>query len=215
MALPLYDHDLPGTFIAFCGMDGSGKTSLIEGLSKRLASGGVEPVVTMQPSRYARESPLFTRYIYHPEERHQVDYRALICLLTSDRLQNLHEVVLPALREGRTVITDRYVFTALAQMRARGFANEEWFFEICKHVPRPDLTLLCDPGFQVSQGRVGRRTDWRDSYIEADHDQQLYMNYQIVADEEGLVRFDTNLPVEESLDLLYGVVNDRLPNLLG
>lgn len=214
MPLPLYEHDLPGTLIAFCGMDGSGKTSLIEGLSKRLTARGAEPVMTMQPSRYARESPLFIRYIYHPEERHQVDYRALICLLTSDRLQNIHEVVLPALREGRTVITDRYVFTALAQMRARGLANEEWFFEICKHVPRPDLTLLCDPGFQVSQARVGRRTDWRDSYIEADHDQQLYMNYQVVADEEGLVRFDTNLPVEESLEALYAVVDDRLPGLL-
>jgi len=213
VALPLLEHQLPGALVAFCGMDGSGKTSLIQALAEHLGEQGFEVVTTMQPSRDARESPLFRRYIYEPDRRHLVDYRALICLLTSDRLQHIHEVVLPALEGGTVVITDRYVFTGLAQMQARGYHDERWFVDICRHVPRPDLTLLCDPGFDVSQARVGRRTDWRDSYIEADHDQQLYLNYQTVADEEGLVRFDTSTPVEETLPRLLDLVTERLPQL--
>ncbi len=213
MSLPLYPHGLPGKLIAFCGMDGSGKTTLIEGLRAHLAGLDHDVMTTMQPSRYARESPLFIQYIYEPDRRHLVDYRALICLLTSDRLQHIHETILPALQDGKLVITDRYLFTALAQMRARGYDQEHWFVEICQHVPRPDLTLLCDPGFEVSQGRVGRRSDWRASYIKADHDQRLYLEYQRVADEEQIVRFDTSAPLDRTLPLLLDLVGRSLPDL--
>ena len=213
MSLPLYKHDLPGALIAFCGMDGSGKTSLIKALVANIEAAGGDVVTTMQPSSYARESPLFVKYMYHPELRHTIDYRAVICMLTSDRLQHIHEVVLPALREGRTVITDRYVFTAVAQMRARGYPDESWFVDICRHVPRPDLTLYLDPSFAISQERVGRRTEWRDSYIEAHHDQQLYMRYQEVVEEEGLVRIDTAADISESSARLFEVVGQALPAL--
>ncbi len=213
MPLPLCTHDLPGTLIAFCGMDGSGKTSLINALTANIEASGGEVVATKQPSSDARESPLFVKYIYHPESRHTIDYRAVICMLTSDRLQQIHEVVLPALRAGRTVITDRYVFTAVAQMRARGYLDESWFVDICQHIPRPDLTLYLDPGFALSQERVGRRTQWRDSYIEADHDQQLYMRYQEVVAEEGLIRIDTSQDVSTSSARLFDVVRRMLPTL--
>ncbi len=139
--------------------------------------------------------------------------RAMICMLTGDRLQQIPEVVLPALRAGRIVIADRYVFTAVAQMRARGYLNESWFVDICQHVPRPDLTLYLDPGFALSQQRVGRRTEWRASYIEADHDQQLYMRYQEVVAEEGLIRIDTAGDISASSARLFEVVGQVLPTL--
>lgn len=215
MTLPLHAHGEPGLLVAVCGMDGAGKSTLIEALAAALASRGEKVVTTMQPSRYARESPLFQRYIYHPDERHLIDYRALICLLTSDRLQHVHETVLPALREGSVVISDRYVFTAFAQMRARGYRDEGWFLDIARHIPRPDLTILCDPGFEVSQARVGRRTEWRDAYIERSHDQRLHEEFQLLADEEGMVRVVTTQPTEDSLPALLAHLRPTVDNRTG
>lgn len=211
MALPLNEHSLPGTLVAVCGMDGSGKTTLIKGLTAHLVDQGHRVVSTIQPTPGAREAPLFQRYLYHPNERHLVDYRALICLLTSDRLQHIHEVVLPGLQDGSVVVTDRYLFTALAQMRARGYRDERWFVEISRHFPRPDLAVFCDPGFEVSQRRVAARSGWQESYIENEHDRRLYQEFQAVIDEEGLVRVDTDNTPEVTLARVVKLLEPRLP----
>lgn len=189
--LNLLEHELPGKFICVCGPDGAGKTTLIETLETEFCSSGDEVVLTFQPSKNIRESELFNRYIYEPKARDSIDYRALVCLLMSDRLQHVQEVIKPNLAIGRTVITDRYIYTALAQFRARGYNDERWFIDLCNLMPRPDAAFVLLPGLQTALARVASRTGNKESYIEFEHDKVLYRNYEILT-AEGLYPIDTS-----------------------
>ena len=155
-ALHLRAHGYQGQLIAVCGVDGAGKTTLIEGLAARLREQGREVVSTRQPTTEARRQPLFERYLFHADERPTLSYPALLAAMLSDRLQHVHEVIAPSLERGATVISDRYVFTMIAAMRARGW-DEEWVLSACRHILKPDVAVLVDVSLEVAISRISTR----------------------------------------------------------
>ena len=52
----------PGILITFCGLDGCGKTTLINHLVEYFQQKGIEPLLTKQPTSYVRQSPIFRTY---------------------------------------------------------------------------------------------------------------------------------------------------------
>lgn len=169
MHIEMGKHDFPGLLLAFCGTDGVGKTTQIELVADHIQKAGRKILLTKQPTQESRDLPLFKRYLFHPEERKNIDYRALLCLMASDRLQHIHEVILPALADNQVVITDRYVFTMLATMWARGYENEQWVYDLCRYIPRPDATFLLDVPLELAIERIRARKHWEDSYVERQH----------------------------------------------
>lgn len=77
--LTLVPHGEPGRLVVFEGTDGAGKTTVLEMVAERLRERGRDVLVTWQPTPDARELPLFRRYLFEPEERDAIDYRALGC----------------------------------------------------------------------------------------------------------------------------------------
>ena len=133
---------LPGKLIVFEGTDGAGKTTMIARAERYLRERyGAEVLLQKQPTDLSRKTKLFQKMMYcaHHEE---IDYRAVQLLTLSDRVQHNHEVIPPALREGKVVICDRYLYTSVANMRARGYWRERWFFAAARSIRKPDLTFL-------------------------------------------------------------------------
>ena len=133
---------LPGKLIVFEGTDGAGKTTMIARAERYLRERyGAEVLLQKQPTDLSRKTKLFQKMMYcaHHEE---IDYRAVQLLTLSDRVQHNHEVILPALREGKVVICDRYLYTSVTNMRARGYRRERWFFAAARSIRKPDLTFL-------------------------------------------------------------------------
>lgn len=203
-------HSLPGRFIAICGCDGVGKTTIIERVAAYLRERRQSVVLTRQPTTEARKNPLFEQFIYRPEERSAIDYRAIMCLLSSDRIQHLKSVVTPALQQGSFVISDRYVYSALAEARARGFGQERWFHELLGSVfPRPDLVLLLSAPKDVVRTRIAQRTDTKAAYVEPGHFERVYDAFEDLTAQEGLVRIDTNRPCDSTFAEISPLI-DRL-----
>lgn len=192
MSIAFKGHSLPGKLIAVCGIDGVGKTTQIDLLIHYLQNKEKQVLRTMQPTAATREHPLFKRYLFHPEERDQIDYRALLCIMMSDRLQHIHEVILPALANNQIVVTDRYIFTMLATMWARGYQNESWVYEACQHILLPDLTLLLNVPLELAINRIRERTNWRDSYVEKQHLEKTHAAFLHFAEECDLDVIDTS-----------------------
>ena len=137
---------LPGKLIVFEGTDGAGKTTMIARAERYLRERyGAEVLLQKQPTDLSRKTKLFQKMMYcaHHEE---IDYRAVQLLTLSDRVQHNHEVILPALREGKVVICDRYLYTSVANMRARGYRRERWFFAAARSIRKPDLPFLAAAG---------------------------------------------------------------------
>ncbi|MFF5488108.1 dTMP kinase [Streptomyces virginiae] len=186
------EHGFPGRLIAVDGTDGTGKTTMLERIASELERRGVPVVHTRQPTTEARELDAFKVFLFEPERRDEIDYRALLCMMIGDRLQHIHQVVLPALREGKVVLCDRYIYTQMVTTRTRGYDDEPWMYELYQHVVRPDLALLLDAPLDLACSRIQARTDWRESFLERDHVEANLLEYRRIAALFGMSVIDTS-----------------------
>ena len=106
-------------------------------------------------------------------------------LCAADRVQHSNRVILPKLEEGYTVISDRYFYSCLANLRARGYRRDRWIYEIAAEIPRPDLAFFLDVEVDIAVRRVRARAAERDRYIDLALQHRLREEYRALAAEEG------------------------------
>lgn len=211
MQILFKEHNFTGKLIAVCGTDGVGKTTQIELMKNYITEKGYEVLLTKQPTQESRDMPIFQRYIFSPEERAKIDYRALVCILSGDRLQHIHEVIKPALEKGQIVITDRYIFTMIATMRARGYRNESWVYDLCKHVILPDITFLFDVPYEVAEKRIRARKEWKEAYIEREHLIRYQNEFRILGSEANMKVVDTS---NEDTQVAFSKIKTMINNII-
>lgn len=152
----LQENKYEGTLIVFEGTDGAGKTTMIAKTKAYLCDkfGLNRVLLEKQPTDLSRKTRLFQKMMYCSKHE-EINYRAVQLLTLSDRVQHNHEVIVPALKEGKIIICDRYLYTSIANMWARGYRDETWFFDACKEIIRPDLSFLCyaEPSLAIQRIR--------------------------------------------------------------
>jgi thymidylate kinase len=117
----------------------------------------------------------------------------LLCFMIGDRLQHVQDIIRPALASGRVVLCDRYHFTMIATMFARGFADEEsWVAAACRQVPRPDAAFLFDASLEVTIDRIRTRGSTREGYVERAHLERTQTAFKALAAEGHLDLIDTS-----------------------
>lgn len=98
---------MPGKYIAFEGVEGCGKSTHV----KRLAA-HLDALVTREPGGTAVGTTL--RGIMADPANTNLSARAEALMMSADRAQHLHELVVPTLAAGRHVVSDRSVYSSLA-----------------------------------------------------------------------------------------------------
>ena len=104
------------------------------------------------------------------ENHDDINYRAVQLLTLSDRVQHNHEVIIPALKEGKIVICDRYIYTSIANMKARNYRNETWFYQAAKEIIKPDISFLAFVEPEIAISRIKAREEEKDREIEIKDD---------------------------------------------
>ena len=162
--LNMRPNETNGLLITFCGLDGCGKTTNLTKLKEELER--EYPVfLTKQPTNAVRNSEIFRTYMDYPDHS-AFDYRSLSLLAASDRLQHGSKVIEPALRDGKIVISDRYFYSCLANLHARGFEKDEWIYEIAESIVKPDIAFFFDVPVETAVKRVRRRKKKKERYID-------------------------------------------------
>lgn len=110
-----------GLFVTFEGIEGSGKTTQLKLLARRLRRLGVPLLVTRQPGG----TPAGARLRHLILHSGHLDPRAELLLLFADRRQHLTESIEPALAEGKLVLCDRYTDASRAYQGAGRRLGEE------------------------------------------------------------------------------------------
>lgn len=165
MILSMNLHNKNGLLITFCGLDGCGKTTMINRLRQTLKKSNQSFIVTKQPTNNVRESKIF-RTFTDSEQHDEYDYRSLSLLAASDRIQHSHNVILPALEDGKIVISDRYFYSCLANLRARGYCNDNWIYEVASFIPKPDISFFLDVSVETAIKRVKSRETEKERWID-------------------------------------------------
>lgn len=95
-----------GFLVAFDGPNGVGKSTLIESVKTRLEFRGYAIYTTKEPTN--TECGSFVRKF--AESRSGI---GLACLVAADRYEHIENEILPELKKGKIVITDRYILSSL------------------------------------------------------------------------------------------------------
>jgi dTMP kinase len=107
-----------GRFVVLEGGEGSGKSTQVSLLARRLRDAGRDVVETFEPGGTEHGAQIRALLL---DDDSRLDARAELLLLAADRAQHVAEVVRPALGRGADVVCDRYAPSTLAyQGRGRG-----------------------------------------------------------------------------------------------
>jgi dTMP kinase len=156
----------PGHFIVLEGVDGAGTTTHARILGERLRAEHVPTHVSAEPSAGPVGSllrqALAGRIVMNSAAggAGAPSWSAMALLFAADRLDHLDSELVPNLREGVTVICDRYYHSSVAYQSTTGGgpAAIPWLREINRHARAPDLTLVLDvPPEVAAQRRRARR----------------------------------------------------------
>ena len=192
-------HDTPGKLITFCGLDGCGKTTLITMLSEYLTEQGYDVLLTKQPTEEFRRSNIF-RSVQDTPDHIGYDYRAMSLMAAGDRLQHCFNTILPALEQGSIVISDRYFYSCLANLKARGYIQDKWIYEILSHAVKPDLAFFLNIDVETALKRVRSRIDERDTYINIELQYRLKSEYEIIAGQYDGITINTAQSISDCFD---------------
>ena len=210
----MYKHKRPGLLITFCGLDGCGKSTQLDMLKTWLQSKGFAVRVTKQPTAAVRQSDMFRTYMDH-EDHTAYNYRALSLLCASDRVQHCGHVILPVLETGGIILSDRYYYSCLANLRARGYTKDKWIYDAARAVPKPDLAIFLDVPVELAVERVRTRAAERNRYIDMELQYRLRKEYIRIAKgitrhslwKRGALLLDSSKPPEETFAGIAAAVN--------
>ena len=150
---------MPGTFITFEGIDGSGKSTQLRLLGNFLRTNGCDALLTREPGGTTLGLRLRAALLDAMEE---VDPLTELLVFAADRAQHVRRLLRPALETGRVVISDRYADATVAYQGAgRGFTPEliSQIVQLATEGLKPDLTLLFDVSVEESTSRTTRRSN--------------------------------------------------------
>jgi dTMP kinase len=213
--LTLKETDYLGKLIVFEGTDGAGKTTMISKLVEFLSNkyGPANVLSIKQPTDMSRKTKLFQKMMYS-NNHDDIDYRAVQLLTMSDRIQHIHEVIEPALKEGKFIICDRYVYTSYVNMLARGYNNETWFIDVAKYIIKPDVVFLAYVDSSLAIKRIKSRAEEKDRFLDEKLLINVSNNFIKLAEIENFKVLDTSREVKLSFDEVLktlkevGVINE-------
>lgn len=205
-----------GLFVTFEGGDGSGKTTVMEELEKRLREKEIAYLHTREPggSTIAEE----IRNIILDRKNTAMDKRTEALLYAASRRQHLVEVVLPALEKGIHVLSDRYLDSSLAY---QGYARKIGMDEVysinlfATENTLPDLTFFLDLPPKEGLLRIAKNKEREVNRLDLEKEnfhQAVYEGYQILCQRypERIKRIDARQSVEKEVDEIEKILMQRI-----
>lgn len=148
----------PACFISIEGIEGVGKSTAVAFLKNYMAEQQIDLVTTREPGGTEIAEAIRKVFLGHYDEAMCADTELL--LMFAGRMQNVSQLILPALKKGQWVLADRFVDASFAyQGGGRGVAAQRletlagW---VSEHL-RPDLTILLDAPVEVGMKRLHAR----------------------------------------------------------
>ena len=162
-----------GLFLALEGLDGSGGTTQLNRLAVRI--GALAPERELVLTREPSDGPV-GRLIRAQLLDGEVGDGVLPYLFAADRRDHLDRVVLPALKRGAVVLSDRYALSSFAyQSEAAGM---ERVLALNADFPAPTLTLMLDLDPERAVERVVRRGQAMDRFENLGRQRRVAAGYE-------------------------------------
>ena len=201
-----------GVFVCFEGGEGAGKSTQSRLLAAWLEEQGCAVLLTFEPGDTPVGKQL--RGIVLDPATGDLSPRTEALLYAADKAEHVDTLVLPALRRGEVVITDRYVDSSLAYQGAGRVLDVGEVTSLQRWATgdlRPHLTVVLDVAPEQGLGRFeGRDRIEAESVDFHERARQAFLGFA-AADPDHYLVLDARLPVDE----IAASVRERVAPLLG
>ena len=204
-----------GIFISFEGPDGGGKTTVSKAVCEKLLEEGFPICYTREPggSEIAEE----IRNIILDPKNTAMDVRTEALLYAASRRQHLTDKIIPALNEGKIVISDRFLDSSLAyQGCGRGIGIEEVYainqFAVEDYLPIKTIFLHVDAELGLKRIQEGRANLDRLDQESIEFHKRVYEGYQKIIElyRDRMIIIDANQDIEDVIRDAYLAVKEIL-----
>jgi dTMP kinase len=195
--------DLAGKLITLEGLDFTGKTTLVRLLEDHLRQRGFDVLASREPGG-TRLGERVRQLLLLPAHEEMLPLSELLLFMVS-RAQHAHEVILPALRAGKTVLTSRYRLSSLAyQGYGRGIDLDliRTLNDAATDGREADLTFLIDLPIDKALARKRGDGDRIEQESRAFYDRVREGYLSLTAGDRRVHPIDGDAPVEVVFDRL-------------
>jgi dTMP kinase len=147
-----------GKFITLEGIEGSGKSTSLDTISKNLETLNIEFIITKEPGGGPLGKDLRKMLL---DKKTSISSEVELLLMMADRKNHIENIVEPSLEKGIWVISDRYLDSSYAYQgggRQIEVSKIDLLTELLK-LPIPDLTLLFDLSPEIALQRAKNRSE--------------------------------------------------------
>lgn len=151
---------MSGYFISLEGGEGAGKSTALGYIEDWLSAKGIEYILTREPGGTPLAEEIRSLVLAPREEK--VDVHAELLLVFAARLQHVRQKIIPALAEGKWVVSDRFVDSSyIYQGIGRNIDVEiiDQLVAVFLQGAMPDATILLDVPVEIGLSRVASRGD--------------------------------------------------------
>ena len=201
-------------FITFEGGEGSGKTTIINEIQKFIEKDlGLKALVTREPGGSVVAEKI--RNIILDSKNENITSETEALLFAASRTQHLEEIVIPALNDGKIVLSDRYVDSSLAyQGYARGLGFD-FIVKVNDYAFKwlPDLTFYLDLPPEVGLKRIRNRDNLNRLDLETlDFHKKVRKGYHEVLKRypKRVIKIDVNRPISEIVKEIKQILRKNL-----
>jgi dTMP kinase len=154
----LQDTEVKGRLIVIEGPDASGRSTHIGMITAKLEAEGHAVLNTG-----LRRSELVGEGIMEAKKEHMLGRRTMSLFYAADFADQLENKIMPALRAGYIVLSDRYIYTLMARDTVRGMSRR-WSHELFGFAIVPDLVFYLDVDPEELVHRVFQKNTFLDYY---------------------------------------------------
>jgi dTMP kinase len=210
-------HGYPGLLIVIEGTDGSGRSSQITKLRDWLVIESYGATISEW-----KTSRLMSRVIDKAKEQNLLNATTFSLMYAADFADRLENNIIPALKSGLIVLTDRYTYTAFARDVVRG-VSPLWVKRLYDFAPEPDLVFYLKTPVDIllkriigksgldyfESGRdIGLSTDFYESFKM--YQSRIMSQYSKMAKEYDFI----NINGSDSIDNIQLAIREKIGVLL-
>ena len=175
---------MEGKFITLEGIEGSGKSTSLKTIKNFLKDLNIEFILTKEPGGGPLGKDLRKMLL---DKKSEISSEVELLLMMADRKNHIDQLVLPNLRKGIWVISDRYLDSTYAYQgggRQLSISKIDDLTELL-NLPKPDLTLLFDLTPETALERAAKRSELdRFESEPIEFHRRIRDSYQLRAEEE-------------------------------
>jgi dTMP kinase len=209
----LKERKYPGYFIVIEGIDGAGTTTQASLLKERLLKQGLKVELTSEPTKGAIGRII--REFLKPSDKFKLpDWVTMALLFSADRRVHSEREIIPKLKQGYIVISDRYYHSTLAYQSVSLEDKDalKWLISLNTYAIVPDITFILDLSCQEASLRLGKKRK-KEIYESLEFQAKVRERYlalkQILAN-ETIIFIDATLPLNKVHLLIIKHLLDKL-----